>query len=106
MVVRLLNPPLQTSPALVEGRTASGSGGRGGESSRRHGSLLPVQRPVEVEKGVFASWNGVDEPGVDVNELGKDGKIRWMIEVAPLATVNLTLHSEVAVTGTRTVVGI
>uniref|UniRef100_A0A0W0G4G4 DUF4139 domain-containing protein n=1 Tax=Moniliophthora roreri TaxID=221103 RepID=A0A0W0G4G4_MONRR len=37
---------------------------------------------VKVAEGVVAQWDGADDSSVDVDALGKNGKINWLCEVA------------------------
>ena len=51
---------------------------------------------VKVSNGVVAVWEGADDPDVDVDALGKDGKIGWLCEVGAGEKVNLVLQWEVS----------
>ncbi|KAK1218565.1 hypothetical protein PQX77_018743 [Marasmius sp. AFHP31] len=51
---------------------------------------------VKVSNGVVAVWDGADDPDVDMDALGKDGKIGWLCEVQAQEKLNLTLQWEVS----------
>uniref|UniRef100_A0A0W0EWT0 Mucoidy inhibitor a n=1 Tax=Moniliophthora roreri TaxID=221103 RepID=A0A0W0EWT0_MONRR len=61
---------------------------------------------VKVAEGVVAQWDGADDSSVDVDALGKNGKINWLCEVAGQEKVNLTLQWEVSVPVKTQVVGL
>ena len=51
--------------------------------------------PVSVASGVVAQWHGADEAGVDVEALGKDGKLNWVCAVPAQEKIGLVLQWEV-----------
>ena len=59
------------------------------------GGELKVPPPVKVSSGVVVQWDGADEPGNDVEGLGKDGKFHWVCSVPSQGKVNLLLQWEV-----------
>lgn len=73
----------QVIPALVDVLKASTSG--------------EIQAPekAKVSSGVFAQWNGADEPDVNVESLGKDGKFDWICSIPPQGKIDLFLQYEV-----------
>lgn len=81
ITVKLLSPPLV---APFSDSTLSSSGGE-----------LKVPPPVKVSSGVVVQWDGADEPGNDVEGLGKDGKFYWVCAVPSQGKVNLLLQWEV-----------
>ncbi|PPQ86924.1 hypothetical protein CVT25_009810 [Psilocybe cyanescens] len=55
-----------------------------------------VSKPVQVAHNVIAQWDGMDEPGVDPDAIGKDGKLNWIISsISPQQTISLVLQFEV-----------
>jgi len=62
--------------------------------------------PVKVSNGVIAQWEGADEPGFDVESLGKDGKFNWVCSIPAQGKVNLLLAWEVSVPTRANVVGL
>ncbi|TFK24428.1 hypothetical protein FA15DRAFT_592426, partial [Coprinopsis marcescibilis] len=56
-----------------------------------------VPAPVNVGKGVFAQWDGVDNvlSEDDAGNLGKNGLLIWKCSVPPQGKVNLSLRYEV-----------
>lgn len=65
------------------------------ESKTLSGGELKVPPPVKVSPGVVVQWDGADEPGNDVEGLGKDGKFYWVCSVPSQGKVNLVLQWEV-----------
>ncbi|KAF5337673.1 hypothetical protein D9758_013000 [Tetrapyrgos nigripes] len=61
---------------------------------------------IPVGEGVIAQWDASDDPSVDVEALGKNGKLNWICEVPPLGTLNLSLQYEVSVPAKSSVVGL
>jgi hypothetical protein len=59
--------------------------------------------PVSVSEGVLAQWEGADEPGFDLEALGKDGKFNWVCTVPAQGKINLLLSWEV-ITPVRAIV--
>jgi len=57
--------------------------------------LTKIPAPVKVSDGVVAQWEGADDPGVDTDAVGADGKFYWMCAVPAKGKVNLTLHWEI-----------
>lgn len=51
---------------------------------------------VQVSEGVVARWEGSDESGIDVDALGKDGKINWLCTVPPQGKLSLVMQWEVS----------
>ncbi|KAF5360523.1 hypothetical protein D9756_004506 [Leucocoprinus leucothites] len=51
---------------------------------------------LKVSSGIFAQWNGADEPDVNVELLGKDGKFDWVCAVPAQGKVDLLMQYEVA----------
>jgi hypothetical protein len=62
--------------------------------------------PVKVSDGVVAQWEGADEQGFDMENLGKDGKFNWVCSVPAQGKVNLLLAWEVSAPVRTTVVGL
>lgn len=61
---------------------------------------------IKVSEGVIAQWDGADEPNVDLEASGKDGKLNWICSVAPQDKINLTLQWEVTVPLKASVTGL
>ena len=51
--------------------------------------------PLHVGEGVVAQWEGADEPGFDLEALGKDGKLNWVCSIPSQGKINLLLSWEV-----------
>lgn len=69
-----------------------GEGFGGGGMSTGEPKVLP---PVSVASGVVAQWHGADEAGVEVEALGKDGKLNWICAVPGQEKIGLVLQWEV-----------
>lgn len=69
-----------------------GEGFGGGSMSTGEPKVLP---PVSVASGVVAQWHGADEAGVEVEALGKDGKLNWICAVPGQEKIGLVLQWEV-----------
>ncbi|KAJ6498227.1 hypothetical protein DFH09DRAFT_945554 [Mycena vulgaris] len=52
---------------------------------------------VNVGPGVVAQWDGMDDPGCEVEALGLDRKVNWICAVPAQARINLALEWEVTV---------
>lgn len=87
------------SPALALPFADSASAAKEGENSNR---TLPS---VAVGEGIVAQWEA-DEPGLDVEALGKDGKLSWVCTVPSQGKVNLILSWEVVAPLRSTVTGL
>ncbi|KAF7367406.1 hypothetical protein MSAN_00803200 [Mycena sanguinolenta] len=95
------------SPAL--GTSAEGGGG----ANKRASVLLkgPTQAPaqgpvVNVANGVVAQWDGADEPSVEVETLGRDGKVNWICAVPAQGKTSFALEWEVAAPASVQIVGL
>lgn len=65
-----------------------------------------VTKPVPVSKGVVALWDGADEPEVNPETLGKNGKFNWVCSVPPQSKVNLMLQWEAVVPARTDITGL
>ena len=81
--VKLVNPALGV-PGTA---TSTSSSANWGERK-----VLP---PVSVASGVVAQWHGADEGGVEVETLGRDGKLNWVCAVPAQEQIGLVLEWEV-----------
>jgi len=63
-----------------------------------------IAQLVQVQKGVSAQWHG--EHGDEDLALGKDGKIKWVCELATQERLTLSLEYEVSAPAGVTLVGI
>lgn len=109
VTVKLKNPELAL-PGLAStvqraisiggtGSIKSGSSGNG--TSKEDGKKtknLPIPTKVSDKPLVFAQWHGADEENVQVDALGQDGRLNWIIsDLGSMEVVNLTLTWEVGV---------
>jgi len=92
IVVKLLQPLL-----LPPGGESSGTGTIGTDGE------LKLPTPVKVAAGVTATWDGADEVSlgsatndVDVELVGREGRICWICSVPPQGKANVTLQWEVS----------
>ncbi|RDB15220.1 Protein F37C4.5 [Hypsizygus marmoreus] len=92
--VRLINPSL--SSALITGSRDSATASM----------IEAVRKPVPISKGVTALWDGADEPEVDGETLGRNGKLNWVCSVPPQSKVNLVLQWEVVVPARTDILGL
>jgi len=88
--VRLMTPAL-TIPAE-------------GSNSTSKGGVKP--QVLNVSTGVVAQWDGVDEPGSDLEALGVDRKVKWVCSIPAQGKINLSLEWEVTAPARATVVGL
>ncbi|KAF9448781.1 hypothetical protein P691DRAFT_775153 [Macrolepiota fuliginosa MF-IS2] len=56
---------------------------------------IKIPEPLKVSPGVFAQWSGADEPDINVELLGRDGKFDWICSVPPQGKIDLLLQYEV-----------
>lgn len=61
---------------------------------------------VQVSEDVVARWEGSDESGIDVDALGKDGKINWLCTIPPQGKINLVMQWEVSTPARAHVTGL
>ncbi|KAG6915017.1 hypothetical protein DXG01_013899 [Tephrocybe rancida] len=54
-----------------------------------------LEKPVAVATGVSALWEGADEPDLNAETLGRNGKFNWVCAVPPQGKINLVLQWEV-----------
>ncbi|CAA7266059.1 unnamed protein product [Cyclocybe aegerita] len=91
--VKLVQPALVLPSLDVSGTVSSVAG------------LGEKAKPVKVSSGVVAVWDGADEGGLsggqgqddlDVESLGKEGRLCWICSIAPQGKVGLALQWEVS----------
>jgi len=84
------------SPALGVPGEDFGWGTINGIGTAVGGGEPKVLSPLSVALGVVAQWHGVDEAGVEVEDLGKDGKLNWILCAVPAQEkIELVLQWEV-----------
>ncbi|KAK1223181.1 hypothetical protein PQX77_013948 [Marasmius sp. AFHP31] len=101
ITVKLLAPALNNASSLLSGSTSNRNSivaakKKAHESSLSATTASSVGANVKVADGVFAQWDGADEKDVDVEALGKNGKMNWLCDVGPQDKVNLALRWEVS----------
>ena len=94
--MKLVSPALGIPGEGFAGGTISGSS-TGGEPK-----VLP---PLQVASGVNAQWHGADA-GVEVEALGKDGKLNWVCAVPAQEKIGLVLQWEVTGPVKTTIMGL
>ncbi|KAF8802177.1 hypothetical protein BYT27DRAFT_7226523 [Phlegmacium glaucopus] len=67
---------------------------------------LKAPPPLRVASGVIAQWHGADEAGVEVEALGKDGKLNWVCAVPAQEKIGLVLQWEVMAPAKTAIVGL
>jgi Domain of unknown function (DUF4139) len=85
---------LPVSPALVIP----------GSEEATLGGIKKIAQLVMVQKGVNAQWHG--EHGDEDPVLGRDGRVKWVCELAPQEKLTLSLEYEVSAPAGITLVGI
>ena len=68
------------------------------------GGIKKLAQLVRVQKGVSAQWHG--EHGDEDPALGKDGKVKWVCELATQEKLTLSLEYDVSAPAGVTLVGI
>ena len=61
---------------------------------------------VRISEGIYAQWNGSDDPNGDFSALGRNGKIDWLCAIPASGTVNLLLQWEVTTTQKTAIYGL
>lgn len=56
---------------------------------------VEVPKPLNIGDGVIAQWAGADQPDVDLEALGKDGKFEWICSLPSQKKLNLNIAWEV-----------
>jgi hypothetical protein len=82
------------SPGLSSGSKESTSG------------EIQVPDKVKATSGVYAQWSGADEPDVNAETLGKDGRFDWICSVPPQDKIELRLQFEVTAPHHSQIVGL
>ncbi|TFK31126.1 hypothetical protein BDQ12DRAFT_307927, partial [Crucibulum laeve] len=82
ITVKLVSPAL-VLPSAESSGTTKGSG------------VPKVPPPVKVATGVEAQWDGLEEVGDDIENLGRDGKFNWLCAIPAQGKNNLQLQWEV-----------
>lgn len=80
------------------GSTRSGSSGNGNGSKDDGKKIKNLPAPIKVSEkpAVYAQWHGADEDDVQVDGLGEDGRLDWIVSnLGSMETLNLTLAWEV-----------
>ncbi|CAA7265472.1 unnamed protein product [Cyclocybe aegerita] len=92
--VKLVQPSLVLPNAESTGTVSSAAG---------PGEKAKLPPPVKVSSGVVATWDGADEVSlgqgqedVDVEALGREGRLCWICSIAPQGKVDLVLQWEVS----------
>jgi len=93
ITVKLVQPTLVLPGADGKATVSTGTGGE---------ARLPA--PIKISSGVTASWDGADEVSlgsvgqseVDIDSLGRDGRLCWICAVQPQAKVNVNLQYEIS----------
>ncbi|KAL0070047.1 hypothetical protein AAF712_002944 [Marasmius tenuissimus] len=101
ITVKLLAPALNNASSAPSGSTNNRNSTvaakkKAPESSLNATIASSVGANMKVAEGVFAQWDGADEKDVDVEALGKNGKMNWLCDVRPQDKVNLGLRWEVS----------
>ncbi|KAG6907487.1 hypothetical protein DXG01_008777 [Tephrocybe rancida] len=65
-----------------------------------------LEKPVAVSKGVSVLWEGADEPDLNAETLGRNGKFNWVCAVPPQGKINLVVQWEVVAPAQTTVLGL
>ncbi|KAL0070022.1 hypothetical protein AAF712_002919 [Marasmius tenuissimus] len=109
VTVKLLSPALNSSSSSAPSGSTSNRNSTMATTSRKKAPESSLSTAiagsagvhVKVAEGVFAQWDGADEGkgkhDVDVEALGKNGKLNWLCDVRPQDKVNLALRWEVSV---------
>ena len=102
--MKLISPALGVPGEGYGGGTISGtsSGSIGITREKEPNALLPLK----VASGVVAQWHGADETGVEVEALGKDGKLNWVCAVPAQEKIGLVLQWEVTAPVKTAIVGL
>ncbi|KAF9263747.1 hypothetical protein L218DRAFT_901405 [Marasmius fiardii PR-910] len=112
VVVKLVAPALKsaqaTAPPVPSSSSSNGSQNKSSDrttSTTKQNSALACTLDsviaasagpnVKVAEGVYALWDGADEREVDLESLGKSGKVSWLCEVRAQEKVNFVLRWEV-----------
>ena len=103
ITVKLVSPALGVPGesfgwGIISGESSISTAKGAGESK-----ALP---PVSVASGVVAQWHGADEAGVEVEALGKDGKLNWVCAVPAQENIGLVLQWEVVAPVKTTILGL
>ena len=68
------------------------------------GGVKKLAQPVKVQRGVSAQWHR--EHGDEDPALGKDGRVKWVCELATQEKLTLSLEYDVSAPAGVTLVGI
>ncbi|KAK1221266.1 hypothetical protein PQX77_015926 [Marasmius sp. AFHP31] len=108
VTVKLLSPALNNSSSSSASTGTSNRNSTVATSSKKKAPESSLSTAiagsagvnVKVADGVYAQWDGADEGkgknDVDVEALGKNGKMNWLCDVRPQDKLNLALRWEVS----------
>ena len=98
ITVKLVRPALRLPwEGFSWGSISTANGGKPKE-------LPPLA--LNVASGVVAQWHGADEAGVELEALGKDGKLNWVCDVQAQEIIGLVLQWEVVTPVKTTILGL
>ncbi|KAF8199017.1 hypothetical protein BJ912DRAFT_1020342 [Pholiota molesta] len=100
-----LPPPSPDALARKESTAADGDGDSQGSSTKgttkmassRQKIMRVLSLPSQSAKGnIVAQWDGIDDLEVDQQTVGKNGRVNWIVSLAPQESVTLALKYEVS----------
>ncbi|KAF8150427.1 hypothetical protein BJ912DRAFT_1016763 [Pholiota molesta] len=96
-----LSPPSADALARKDSTAADGDADshstKGTKMASSRQKIMRVLLPNQSSKGnIVAQWDGIDDPDVDQETVGKNGRVRWIVSLAPQESVTLALKYEVS----------
>jgi hypothetical protein len=96
-----LSPPSADALARKDSTAADGDADshstKGTKMASSRQKIMRVLLPNQSSKGnIVAQWDGIDDPEVDQQTVGKNGRVSWIVSLAPQESVTLALKYEVS----------
>ncbi|KAJ3564033.1 hypothetical protein NP233_g8558 [Leucocoprinus birnbaumii] len=103
ITVKLKNPDLplpslantiQRTLSITSGNGSIKGRSRDNASVNKDKKIKTLPSPVKVSANpvVFAQWHGVDKEHVDIDALGQEGKLEWVVtDIGSMESVNISL---------------
>ncbi|KAF9473010.1 hypothetical protein BDN70DRAFT_886320 [Pholiota conissans] len=112
--IKLISPslPVPTVDLPVRKDSMSAEDGDSGSSlkakigSNKTQKIMRVLLPSKNANGVVAQWDGIGDPDVDQQTVGKNGRVSWIVTMAPQEKVTLALKYEISFPEKATVFGL
>lgn len=77
-----------------------------GDEERNLTLRKPADQEVTIQEGVIAKWDSGSEDGDENVNIGKDGKLKWVVNLPALEKINLVLAYDISSAANLQLVGL